>query len=63
MTSPIDMVGPSPVTSNGTETTEIDDDVPEDMEEDGPTPPRLPGSTDSQAAVCAAAEISLSLLY
>jgi hypothetical protein len=27
MMSPSDMVGPSPVTSNGTETTEIEDDI------------------------------------
>ncbi|CAF3552157.1 unnamed protein product [Fusarium graminearum] len=30
--SPSDIVGPSPVTSNGTETTEIEDDVLEDLE-------------------------------
>ncbi|KAH7197220.1 uncharacterized protein B0J16DRAFT_377672 [Fusarium flagelliforme] len=30
--SPSDIVGPSPVTSNGTETTEIEDDVSEDIE-------------------------------
>lgn len=29
--SPSDMVGPSPVTSNGTEATEIEDDVADDM--------------------------------
>lgn len=29
--SPSDMVGPSPVTSNGTETTEIDDEVSDDV--------------------------------
>ncbi|OAA46873.1 hypothetical protein NOR_02509 [Metarhizium rileyi] len=31
--SPSDIVGPSPVTSNGTETTEIEDDVSEEVEE------------------------------
>jgi hypothetical protein len=31
--SPSDIVGPSPVTSNGTETTEIEDDVAEDIEQ------------------------------
>lgn len=31
MLSPSDIVGPSPVTSNGTETTEIEDDVSEDV--------------------------------
>ncbi|PMB65956.1 hypothetical protein BM221_008155 [Beauveria bassiana] len=29
--SPSDLVGPSPVTSNGTETTEIEDDVADDL--------------------------------
>ena len=32
--SPSDIVGPSPVTSNGTETTEIEDDVSEDIEKE-----------------------------
>lgn len=32
MASPSDMVGPSPVTSNGTETTEIEDDASEEAE-------------------------------
>ncbi|GFP56656.1 hypothetical protein TASIC1_0007014800 [Trichoderma asperellum] len=32
--SPSDIVGPSPVTSNGTETTEIEDDVADDVELD-----------------------------
>ncbi|KAL5088048.1 hypothetical protein Trisim1_007216 [Trichoderma cf. simile WF8] len=40
--SPSDIVGPSPVTSNGTETTEIEDDVADDLELDhhvaGPPP-------------------------
>ena len=31
MLSPSDIVGPSPVTSNGTETTEIEDDVADDV--------------------------------
>lgn len=30
--SPSDIVGPSPVTSNGTETTEIEDDASEDVQ-------------------------------
>ncbi|KAF5662321.1 hypothetical protein FHETE_8028 [Fusarium heterosporum] len=34
--SPSDIVGPSPVTSNGTETTEIEDDVSEDIEREAP---------------------------
>lgn len=64
MTSPSDMVGPSPVTSNGTETTEIEDDVADDVpaqEEVRPSPPRLVGSADSQATVCAASEIRLHI--
>lgn len=32
--SPSDIVGPSPVTSNGTETTEIEDDASEDIQQD-----------------------------
>jgi hypothetical protein len=48
------MVGPSPVTSNGTETTEIEDEVAEEVRQDQVTPPRLSGSADSQATVCAA---------
>lgn len=32
--SPSDIVGPSPVTSNGTETTEIEDDIADDVELD-----------------------------
>lgn len=31
--SPSDLVGPSPVTSNGTETTEIEDDVSEEVQQ------------------------------
>ncbi|KAF4955722.1 hypothetical protein FSARC_11783 [Fusarium sarcochroum] len=34
--SPSDIVGPSPVTSNGTETTEIEDDVSEDIDKEVP---------------------------
>lgn len=33
MASPSDMVGPSPVTSNGTETTEIEDEVADEAQE------------------------------
>lgn len=32
--SPSDIVGPSPVTSNGTETTEIEDDATEEVQRD-----------------------------
>ncbi|CZS95276.1 hypothetical protein WAI453_011267 [Rhynchosporium graminicola] len=53
MTSPSDMVGPSPVTSNGTETTEIEDEVSDDVQpqEIRPSPPRMVGSADSQATL------------
>ncbi|KAJ5037265.1 uncharacterized protein L3040_007442 [Drepanopeziza brunnea f. sp. 'multigermtubi'] len=53
MTSPSDMVGPSPVTSNGTETTEIEDEVADEVQEQEtrPSPPRLVGSADSQATL------------
>lgn len=36
--SPSDMVGPSPVTSNGTETTDIEDDAVEEEPEEEPAP-------------------------
>jgi hypothetical protein len=35
--SPSDMVGPSPVTSNGTETTDIEDDAVEEEPREAPT--------------------------
>jgi hypothetical protein len=56
MNSPLDMVGPSPVTSNGTETTEIEDEVAEEVHTNKVTPPskRLSTSTDTQATVSAA---------
>jgi hypothetical protein len=54
MASPSDMVGPSPVTSNGTETTEIEDEVAEEVHLDQTTPPRFSGPANSQATVCAA---------
>lgn len=53
MTSPSDMVGPSPVTSNGTETTEIEDEAADEVEEERNSPPRVAESVDSQATVCA----------
>lgn len=51
--SPNDMVGPSPVTSNGTESTEIEDEIADDVQEQEvrPSPPRPVGSGDSQATV------------
>lgn len=63
MTSPSDMVGPSPVTSNGTETTEIEDEVADDVQaqEIRPSPPRIAGSADSQATVGAANKIRLHI--
>jgi hypothetical protein len=48
------MVGPSPVTSNGTETTEIEDEVAEQVHQVQVTPSRLSGPAGSQATVCAA---------
>lgn len=51
MISPSDMVGPSPVTSNGTETTEIDDEVADEVQEDHHTPPGGAKSVDSQATL------------
>lgn len=45
--SPSDMVGPSPVTSNGTEITEIEDEVSEDVQEDKPEPLRAPSVSNS----------------
>lgn len=59
MTSPSDMVGPSPVTSNGTETTEIDDEVADEVQEDHHTPPGGAESVDSQATVCATFRVGL----
>jgi hypothetical protein len=55
MNSPLDMVGPSPVTSNGTETTEIEDEVAPEVHTNKVTPPtkRLSASADTQATVCA----------
>ena len=54
--SPSDMVGPSPVTSNGTETTEIEDEAADEVEELRPPPAsKLSSSGDSQATVCATA--------
>ena len=57
------MVGPSPVTSNGTETTEIEDEVADDVQaqEIRPSPPRIAGSADSQATVGAANKIRLHI--
>jgi hypothetical protein len=54
MASSSDMVGPSPVTSNGTETTEIEDEIAEEVQLNSTTPPAFSESTDSQATVYAA---------
>ena len=53
MASPSDMVGPSPVTSNGTETTEIEDEIADEVELVRTPPARVP-TADSQATVSAA---------
>jgi hypothetical protein len=58
MASPSDMVGPSPVTSNGTETTEIEDDVAEDAEEEYSTSSLESSPEIQQAAVCCAESLS-----
>lgn len=52
MMSPSDMVGPSPVTSNGTETTEIEDEVADEVQHERGSPPGPAESVDSQATVC-----------
>lgn len=54
MMSPSDMVGPSPVTSNGTETTEIEDEVSDEVRDEQPPPPPNPEPSDSQVNVRAA---------
>jgi hypothetical protein len=59
MNSPLDMVGPSPVTSNGTETTEIEDEVAPEVLTNRFTPPteRLSTSAQTQATVLAASSL------
>lgn len=42
------MVGPSPVTSNGTDATEIEDEASDEAQEQV-SPPSVPGSTGSIA--------------
>lgn len=51
--SPSDMVGPSPVTSNGTDATEIEDEASDEAQEpEGQiSPPSVLGSVDSQSTV------------
>jgi hypothetical protein len=51
MTSPSDMVGPSPVTSNGTETTEIEDEVADDIQDGEISSPEPSVSSDSHTTV------------
>jgi hypothetical protein len=45
--SPSDMVGPSPVTSNGTDGTEIEDEPTEEIAESVSQPPSIASSADS----------------
>jgi hypothetical protein len=60
MASPSDMVGPSPVTSNGTETTEIEDEVAEEAEEEEYSASSLESSPEiQQAAVCCTERLSV----
>jgi hypothetical protein len=58
LTSPSDMVGPSPVTSNGTETTEIEDEASDEVttEDQSSSPPTLSESSDSLATVSRTAQ-------
>lgn len=51
MASPSDMVGPSPVTSNGTETTEIEDEISEEAEENSSQASSAMESVETQSAV------------
>lgn len=64
--SPSDIVGPSPVTSNGTETTEIEDDVADDLELDhhhlaGPPPRQSDVSSGYPVPSLHSASINTSL--
>lgn len=52
MTSPSDMVGPSPVTSNGTATTEIEDEAADDMHDgDPPLESSRPSTANSNSVI------------
>ena len=63
LTSPSDMVGPSPVTSNGTETTEIEDEASDDVaHENKPSPPRMSVGGDSLVNVCLDCQVSGDML-
>jgi hypothetical protein len=52
--TPSDMVGPSPVTSNGTDATEIEDEESDNINEGELSPPDTNGPGKSQATVCSA---------
>lgn len=58
--TPSDMVGPSPVTSNGTETTEIEDEVSDNIQEGELSPPTTNGSSDSHATVRTVKSLTIS---
>ncbi|KAF4624056.1 hypothetical protein G7Y89_g14119 [Cudoniella acicularis] len=51
MASPSDMVGPSPVTSNGTETTEIEDEIAEEAQDTNSVSSSAIDSGESQSAL------------
>ena len=51
ISSPNDIVGPSPVTSNGTETTEIDDNISEGISEGAHDDEEVPARAESQQTV------------
>lgn len=64
MMSPSDMVGPSPVTSNGTETTEIEDEAADEVEEEQrATPPGKAESVNSHATQATVCKTSGTWLY
>jgi len=48
------MVGPSPVTSNGTDATEIEDEASEEAQEGQISPPSVLGSVNSSSTVIGA---------
>lgn len=52
------MVGPSPVTSNGTDATEIEDEVSENVHESELSPPNTSASASSHATAGAGSAVS-----
>lgn len=56
-----DIVGPSPVTSNGTETTEIEDDLGDEHADDNPRHPSVRRNTNRPSLQLGRAELTDSL--